>query len=185
MGDITALLRKARDENDSSAIDLIVGALYPDLHRMAQAQLAKNHTITLLDTTSMVHEAYERLRGAARIEADCRGQFMAYASQVMRSIIVDFVRKRRAERRGGGAVHVTLSTDLLDGGSGGDDDIERVNDALGELASVDQRLKQVVEMRYFGGFAEQEIGEALGVSERTVRRDWERAKLLLQVAIRR
>jgi len=185
MGDITALLRKARDENDSSAIDLVVGALYPDLHRMAQAQLAKNHTITLLDTTSMVHEAYERLRSAARIEADCRGQFMAYASQVMRSIIVDFVRKSRAERRGGGAVHVTLSTDLLDGGGGSDEDIERVNDALGELASVDQRLKQVVEMRYFGGFAEQEIGEALGVSERTVRRDWERAKLLLQVAIRR
>ena len=185
MGDITALLRKARDENDASAIDLIVGALYPDLHRMAQAQLAKNHTITLLDTTSMVHEAYERLRSAARIEADCRGQFMAYASQVMRSIIVDFVRKRRTERRGGGAVHVTLSTDLLDGRGGSDDDIERVNEALGELASVDQRLKQVVEMRYFGGFAEQEIGEALGVSERTVRRDWERAKLLLQVAIRR
>lgn len=185
MGDITALLRKARDENDPSAIDLIVGALYPDLHRMAQAQLAKNHTITLLDTTSMVHEAYERLRGAARIEADCRGQFMAYASQVMRSVIVDFVRKRRAERRGGGAVHVTLSTDLLDGGGGSDEDIERVNDALGELASVDQRLKHVVEMRYFGGFAEEEIGEALGVSERTVRRDWERAKLLLQVAIRR
>ena len=152
---------------------------------MAQAQLAKNHTITLLDTTSMVHEAYERLRSAARIEADCRGQFMAYASQVMRSIIVDFVRKRRTERRGGGAVHVTLSTDLLDGRGGSDDDIERVNEALGELASVDQRLKQVVEMRYFGGFAEQEIGEALGVSERTVRRDWERAKLLLQVAIRR
>jgi RNA polymerase sigma factor (TIGR02999 family) len=185
MGDITALLRKARDENDSSAIDLIVGALYPDLHRMAQAQLAKNNTITLLDTTSMVHEAYERLRSAARIEADCRGQFMAYASQVMRSIVVDFVRKRRAERRGGGATHVTLSTDLLDAGGSSDDDVERVNDALGELASVDQRLKQVVEMRYFGGFAEQEIGEALGVSERTVRRDWERAKLLLQVAIRR
>lgn len=185
MGDITALLRKARDENDSSAIDLIVGALYPDLHRMAQAQLAKNNTITLLDTTSMVHEAYERLRSAARIEADCRGQFMAYASQVMRSIVVDFVRKRRAERRGGGAAHVTLSTDLLDSGGSSDEDIERVNDALGELASVDQRLKQVVEMRYFGGFAEQEIGEALGVSERTVRRDWERAKLLLQVAIRR
>jgi len=152
---------------------------------MAQAQLAKNNTITLLDTTSMVHEAYERLRSAARIEADCRGQFMAYASQVMRSIVVDFVRKRRAERRGGGAAHVTLSTDLLDAGGSSDDDIERVNDALGELASVDQRLKQVVEMRYFGGFAEQEIGEALGVSERTVRRDWERAKLLLQVAIRR
>lgn len=185
MGDITALLRRARDQNDSSAIDLIVGALYPDLHRMAQAQLAKNNTITLLDTTSMVHEAYERLRSAARIEADCRGQFMAYASQVMRSVIVDFARKRSAERRGGGAMHVTLSTDLLDGRAGSDEDVERVNEAVQELADVDPRLKQVVEMRYFGGFAEAEIGQALGVSERTVRRDWERAKLLLQVAIRR
>ena len=185
MGDITALLRKARDENDSSAIDLIVGALYPDLHRMAQAQLAKNHTITLLDTTSMVHEAYERLRSAARIEADCRGQFMAYASQVMRSVIVDFV----AQAQCGTARRWSCSRHLVDRSSGwrrrSDEDMERVNEALEELASVDQRLKQVVEMRYFGGFAEDEIGEALGVSERTVRRDWERAKLLLQVAIRR
>jgi RNA polymerase sigma factor (TIGR02999 family) len=100
-------------------------------------------------------------------------------------VIVDFARKRRAERRGGNAVHVTLSTDLVDGHGNSDEDVERVNAALQELENVDRRLKQVVEMRYFGGFEEQEIAQALGVSERTVRRDWERAKLLLQVAIRR
>jgi RNA polymerase sigma factor (TIGR02999 family) len=185
MGDITVLLRRVRDQTDSSAIDQIVGALYPDLHRMAQAQLAKNNTITLLDATSMVHETYERLRNSARIDADCRGQFMAYASQVMRSVIVDFARKRCAERRGGGALHVTLSTDLLDGQISADEDIERVNDAVQELENSDKRLKQVVEMRFFGGFTEAEIGAALQITERTVRRDWERAKLLLQVAIRR
>lgn len=184
MVDITSLLQRAREHNDSSALDAIVDALYPDLHRMAEAQLAKNCPITLLDATSMVHETYERLRGAARIDASCRGQFMAYASQVMRSVIVDFARKRRAECRGGGAVHVTLSTDLIDGQFSTDEDIERVNDAVQELEGCDERLKRVVEMRYFGGFGEQEIADALGVTERTVRRDWERAKLLLRVAIR-
>jgi RNA polymerase sigma factor (TIGR02999 family) len=103
----------------------------------------------------------------------------------MRSVIVDFARKRRAERRGGGALHVTLSTDLLEGQISSDEDIERVNDAVQELENSDKRLKQVVEMRFFGGFTEREIGEALDVTERTVRRDWERAKLLLKVAIRR
>lgn len=185
MGDITVLLQRARTESDSAAIDQIVDALYPDLYRMAHAQLARNNTITLLDTTSMVHETYERLRRAARIEAHCRGQFMAYASQVMRSIIVDSVRNRRAERRGGGAVHVTFTTDLLDDRASSDEDVERVNSAIEELARADPRLKQVVEMRFFGGFGEREIAEALEVTERTVRRDWERARLLLQVAIRR
>jgi len=184
-GDITRLLQLARDGQDRSAMDQIVGQLYPDLHRMARARLAGNDTITMLDATSMVHETYERLRNAARIEASCRGQFMAYASQVMRSVIVDFARKRLAQRRGGAALHVTFSTAVLDGGQSTDEDVERVGEALQELEQVDPRLKQVVEMRYFGGFEEREIAAALGLSERTVRRDWERAKLLLRVAIRR
>jgi RNA polymerase sigma factor (TIGR02999 family) len=184
MTDVTALLRRAREEDGNAALNEIITALYPDLHRMARARLAKNGTLTLLDTTSMLHETYERLCKAAQIDADCRGQFMAYASRVMRSVIVDFARKRNADRRGGAAVHVTLSTDLLDDG-GSDDDIERVDGALLELENVDRRLRQVVEMRYFGGFDQREIASALDVTERTVGRDWARAKLLLQVAIRR
>jgi RNA polymerase sigma factor (TIGR02999 family) len=184
MIDVTALLRRAREEDGNAALNEIVAALYPDLHRMARARLAKNGTLTLLDTTSMLHETYERLCKAAQIDADCRGQFMAYASRVMRSVIVDFARKRNAERRGGALVHVTLSTDLLDD-AGSDDDVERVDGALLELESVDRRLRQVVEMRYFGGFDQREIASALEVTERTVGRDWARAKLLLQVAIRR
>jgi RNA polymerase sigma factor (TIGR02999 family) len=110
---------------------------------------------------------------------------LAYSSQIMRSVIIDFVRKRRAERRGGEAIHVTLSTGVLNRAGSSDEDVVRIDDALVELESVDPRLKQVVEMRYFGGFEEREIAEALGVTDRTVRRDWERAKLLLQVSIRR
>ncbi len=133
----------------------------------------------------MVHETYERLRNVGQIDAACRGQFLAYAARVMRSVIIDFVRKRRAQRRGGGAAQVTLSTSLHDEAASTDEDIERIHDALLELETADPRLKQVVEMRYFGGFEEREIAEALGVTDRTVRRDWERAKLLLQVSIRR
>jgi RNA polymerase sigma factor (TIGR02999 family) len=184
MGDVTNLVRRARG-GDAAAMDDLVAMVYPDLHRMARARLAQNDTITLLDATAMVHEAYLRLSNAGRIEADCRGQFMAYAAQVLRSVIVDFARKRRAERRGGKATHITLSTDLLDANQGSDDEVERVHEALDELEKTDPRLKQVIEMRYFGGFSETEIAAALGVTDRTVRRDWERARLLLQVALKK
>jgi RNA polymerase sigma factor (TIGR02999 family) len=102
----------------------------------------------------------------------------------MRSVIVDFARKRRAERRGGGVADATLATAILDGSPSSDDDIERVDEALRELAKSDPRLKQVVEMRFFGGLTELEIAEALGVTGRTVRRDWDRARMLLSVALR-
>jgi RNA polymerase sigma factor (TIGR02999 family) len=183
MGDVTDLLRRAQG-TDPAAIDELVALLYPDLHRMARTKLAANDTITLLDTTSMVHEVYLKLHHASRIDADSRGQFMAYAARAMRSVIVDFARKRRAERRGGGVADVTLATEILDGSTSTDDDIERVDAALNELEKADPRLKQVVEMRFFGGLTEQEVAEALGVTDRTVRRDWDRARMLLSVSLR-
>lgn len=184
MGDVTMLLRQAAGD-DRAAIDRLFELLYDDLHRMARARLAENGPVTMLDTTSLAHEAYLRLRNAGRIDLESRGHFMAYVSQVLRSIIVDFVRKRSAERRGGGQRNVTLSTEISDSITDTDDEIERVNDALIELEKTDLRLKQVVEMRYFGGMTEPEIAEALGVTDRTVRRDWERARLLLSVSLKR
>jgi RNA polymerase sigma factor (TIGR02999 family) len=126
-----------------------------------------------------------RLRNAGHIDLDSRGRFMAYVSQALRAIIVDFARKRNAERRGGGQHHLTLSTQVAESIGGADEDIERINDALIELEKTDPRLKQVVEMRYFGGLTEQEVAEALGITDRTVRRDWERARLLLSVSLKR
>ena len=184
MGEVTELLKRIR-QNDRAALDELVTLVYPDLHRMARNRLAQNDTITLLDATSMVHEAYMRLQGSGRIDAQSRPQFFVYAAQVLRSVMVDFARKRRAERRGGGKANVTLSEELAGGLGGTDEDIERVNDALDDLAESDPRLRHVVEMRYFGGFNDQEIAEALGVTDRTVRRDWERAKMLLSVALKR
>lgn len=184
MGEVTELLKRVR-QNDRAALDELVTLVYPDLHRMARNRLAQNDTITLLDATSMVHEAYLRLQGSGRIDALSRPQFFVYAAQVLRSVMVDFARKRRAERRGGGKANVTLSDDLAAGVGGTDEDIERVNDALDDLAESDPRLRHVIEMRYFGGFNDQEIAEALGVTDRTVRRDWERARLLLSVELRK
>ena len=184
MSDVTDLLRQAADD-DRSAIDKLFALLYADLHRMARARLADSGSITLLDTTSLAHEAYLRLRNAGRIDLDSRWRFMAYCSQVLRAIIVDFARRRSADRRGGGQRHLTLSTEVAEAIGATDDDIERVNDALLELEKSDPRLKQVVEMRYFGGLTEKEVAEALGINERTVRRDWERARLLLSVSLKR
>ena len=107
---------------------------------------------------------------------------MRWAARVMRSVIVDFARRRRAERRGGGKAAVRLTTDI---GvvSSGEPEVLRVHDALEEMAARDRRMASIVEMRYFGGMTESEIAEAIGVNERTVRRDWERARLFLREAL--
>jgi RNA polymerase sigma factor (TIGR02999 family) len=102
----------------------------------------------------------------------------------MRSIIVDFARKRLAERRGSGVKALELDTDIAGAVSSGEEEVLRVHEALQALAQSEERLARVVEMRYYGGLTENEIGEALGVTERTVRRDWEKARLLLSLALR-
>ena len=101
----------------------------------------------------------------------------------MRSVIVDFARRRQADRRGGAVAHLTLTTRIDARLAAGEDEILRVHDALDEIAAVDPRLAQVVEMRYFGGMTETETAEALGITDRTVRRDWEKARLLLREAL--
>lgn len=183
LGDVTDLLRQVR-EDDRSAMDAVFALVYADLRQMAQRRLAHDAPVTLLDATSLVHEAYLRLQQVGHIDLANRVVFMAYAARVLRSVIVDFARKRVAQRRGGEAVHMTLTTEGADQLGADDTDIVRVDEALQALADTDPRLRSVVEMRYFGGFSEREIADALGVTERTVRRDWQRARLLLSVALR-
>ena len=157
----------------------VFDATYDDLRRMARARLGRNGRGTLLDTTSLVHESYLRFVNTGALQIADRAHFMRYASHVMRSVIVDFVRARAAERRGGDLEHVTLGTHVIDNLPQGETQILSVNEALEELGRLDQRLVQVVEMRYFAGMTEAEIAEALEVTDRTVRRDWEKARLLL------
>jgi RNA polymerase sigma factor (TIGR02999 family) len=152
--------------------------VYADLRRLAHSRLAGGGH-TLLDTTALVHESFLRLQRAGSIAIADRDHFLAYAASSMRSIIVDYVRRRGAERRGGGAAHVTLNTGVACQLGATDGEIVEVHDALETLAEVDPRLVRIVEMRYFAGMTDLEIGRVLGVTDRTVRRDWERARLLL------
>jgi len=163
---------------------MLYARLYPDLHKLARSRLARNETITLLDTTGLVHETYLRFLNARALSFADRGRFFAYAASVMHSVIVDEVRKRRAERRGGDVVHLPLDEEMVDGLADEEGaQILHVHEALGELAALDPRLAQVVEMRYFGGCSEQDIAASLGVTERTVRRDWSKARTLLYDAL--
>lgn len=166
----------AVDEAPEAVRDLFP-ALYHELRRLARSKLAGGGRHTLLDTHALVHEAFLRMQKNANVND--REHFLAYAASTMRSVIIDFVRRRNAERRGGDVEHVTLDTQAAQQLGGQDDEILAVHDALKTLAEVDDRLVRVVEMRYFAGLTEIEIAAALGVTDRTVRRDWDRARLLL------
>ena len=110
--------------------------------------------------------------------------FLAYAARVMRSVVVDLIRARQAERRGGDVEHLTLNTTLVDAAGSPEAEVLQVHEALEELAAVDERAARVVEMRYFGGLSEAEIAQALGVTERTVQRDWHKARLFLSLSLK-
>ncbi len=181
-GEIAQLLDAAR-QGEQAAVARLCEFLYQDLRQMARARLRAHQPLTLLDTTALVHESFLRLVKTGRVEVGDRSHFLGYAARVMRSVIVDFVRRKQAERRGGDQFHVTLNTAIAGSVANTEEDVLRISEALDELAQVDARAVQVVEMRYFAGMTEQEIAEALGVTERTVRRDWEKAKLLLKAAL--
>lgn len=182
MQDVTQLLQAAR-RGDRAAADQVVAQLYADLQRLARRHVRQAGHLTLLDTTALVHEAWMRLAGADGADFPDRRHFLAYAAQAMRSVVIDLVRSRQAERRGGGLQHLTLDTAIADQLPQGDADLLRVHEALDELAQLEPRLAQVVEMRYFAGLREQEIAEALGVTERTVQRDWQKARLFLAMSL--
>jgi len=161
------------------SVQALFPALYSELRRLARSRLASGGRHTLLDTSALVHEAFLRMQRGGGVALNDREHFMAYAATTMRSIVIDFVRRRSADRRGGDAEHVTLDTRAAEALGASDDEILAVHEALQTLAQVDERLVRVVEMRYFAGLTDLEIGAALGVTDRTVRRDWERARLLL------
>jgi len=179
---LTDLLHRAQD-GDAAAFREVFDATYQDLRQLARQRLSRGGRGTLLDTTALVHESFVRFANAGNLQLNDRNHFMRYASHVMRSVIVDIARAGRAQRRGGDALHVTLNTELGERTGGGEDEILRVHETLEELHAADPRLVQVVEMRYFAGMTETDIAAALGVSDRTVRRDWEKAKLFLASAL--
>jgi RNA polymerase sigma factor (TIGR02999 family) len=168
---------------DRSAIDQLYAVLYPELRAMAHRRVRSSHNAVVLDTTSLVHESYLRFAKAGKISIQNQKQFLAYAAHVMRSVVVDYVRHAQTQRRGGERVHVTLDTNLAESIESPADEIIRVNELLNELAAVDERLVSVVEMRYFAALDNDQIADCLGVTDRTVRRDLEKVRLLLLDAV--
>ena len=183
MGDVTVLIERARD-GDAAAFDQIFQRLYPELRGVAHRRLSRNVRDDAFATTALVHECYLKLLRAGSLTPGDRAHFLGYAATVMRSIIVDAARRAQAERHGGDADHVALDTHLVETLPGAAAEIIDVHGALDELARIDARLARVVEMRYFGGMSDAEIAEALDLSDRTVRRYWEKARLLLAHALR-
>lgn len=158
--------------------------VYPELKKIARARLHAAGPQAGLNTTALVHESYLRLaQRLGQVEFASPGHFYAYAAQVMRSVIVDELRERRAERRGGGADPVTLDTHVAGQLVEDNDEALKVDAALTALARVEPRLAQVVEMRYFGGMSDSEVAAALGITDRTVRRDWDKARALLRTML--
>ena len=157
--------------------------LYPELKALARSRLRRSGAFTLLDTTALVNQSCVRLieSGPQRLDGMARRQFFSYAAAVMRSVVVDLARERLTDRRGNGEV---LRIDMLSVEPSTDDGDPLVIDrALTELRAREPRLAEVVEMRFFGGFSETEIADALGLSERSVRRDWEKARTLMRMLL--
>jgi RNA polymerase sigma factor (TIGR02999 family) len=178
LDDIGALIARVNAE-EAGARDALFTAAYGELRKLARSRLRDGGRNTVLDTTALVHESYLRFINGGQLRSDDRRAFFAYASRVMRSVIIDSVRERQAERRGGDLVRLTLNTQIIDNLPAGEDELLRVNEALETLAQAEPRLAKVVEMRYFGGYTEAEIADTLELTERTVRRDWDKARLLL------
>ena len=185
MGDVTLLLDEARQGN-GLAIDRLFELLFPELKRIAHARLQFRDDRMLMDTGSLVNETYLRLLSVERLTPNDRAHFLTYASRVMRSIVVDIVREHRSQRRGGAHLLVTLDTAAINGSASSTaDEVLRIHEALEELASIDERMVRVVEMRYFVGFDTTEIASSLGVTARTVERDWEKARSFLYHSLKR
>lgn len=172
---ITVVLNRALG-GDRAAHDDIYRLLYAELLKLARGQLSSSDVS--LNPSALVHEAYMRLLKRDTEPVRDRRAFYAYASQAMRSVLVDYIREQGAEKRGAGDRPITLSTGIAEG-IPDTDDFGRLNDALLELKGADERCFRVVEMRYFGGMTEEDIAAQLDISLATVKRDWRKARAFL------
>ena len=179
--EITQWLDAARG-GDRDALDRVLATLYQELHQMARRQLAGQHGQTL-DATALVHEAYLKLIGRHEAQFDDRAHFFAYAASAMRSVVVDYARQRLAQKRGGDLHRVTELPENIESGLKLDEDTLALDIALTRLAAVDTKLAQVVELRYFAGLSELEIAALLDRSERSIRRDWQKARMYLLASL--
>ena len=177
MNDFAIALQKI-EQGQSAALDEAFSAWYPELKKIAHSRLHRSGLSGNMQTTALVHDSYMKLATGPDRQFSNRLQFLAYASRTLRSIVIDTIREERALRRGGDLNLVTLDTAIHEG-IAASVDVEDVNAAMEDLAKLDPALARLVEMRFFGGMTAIEIAEALGISERTVQREWNKARALL------
>ena len=175
---ITSILVAYR-HGQPEAFDRLVSLVYPELRRIARRQLRPWRPGLSLDTGAVVHDAYVKLVDQTKVEWQDRNHFFAIAARVMRQVIIDYARKRHAQKRGGsvplGDREVAIQAQA--------EELLELNELLGRLEAEDPRMLQVVECRFFAGYSETETAKALGVSTRTVERDWLRARVWLKRAL--
>jgi RNA polymerase sigma factor (TIGR02999 family) len=180
-GEVTQLL-KLLEEGDPDAVERLFPLVYEELRRAARRALAGERAGHTLQATELVHEAYFKLLGAANVDWQGKAHFVAIAARAMRQILVDHARRRQAGKRGGGVQHVTLG-DAQAELAVPPEELLALDAALDRLEEQDSRLRAVVEYRFFGGLTEKEIAEVLGVTLRTVQRDWVKARAWLHQEI--
>jgi RNA polymerase sigma factor (TIGR02999 family) len=171
------------ESGDGSAADALFATLYSELHRLARSQLARSGPGATLSATTLIHEAYLDMAGREAASFPDEGRFMAYAAKVMRGLIIDYARSRQALKRGGGFEITTLGDSVADAVAD-EGELARISAGLDSLASVDASLAEVVDLKFFCGFSFAEIAAMRGVSERTVQRRWEKARIYLHREIR-
>lgn len=181
MSDLALALQKIEQEH-GAALNEAFGAWYPELKTIARARLHRSGLNGTMQTTALVHDSYLKLVSGPNLQFQNRLQFLAYASRTLRSLVIDMIREQRALRRGGDLNLVTLDTAVQEGVSA-TIDVEDVNAAMDDLAKLDPALARLVEMRFFGGMTASDIAAALGISERTVQREWSKARALLLTMI--
>jgi RNA polymerase sigma factor (TIGR02999 family) len=174
---ITGLLL-AWGQGDEAALEALMPLVYDELRKVAARHMRGQRTGHTLQTTALVNEAYIRLIDASQVKWQNRAHFFAVAAHFMRRILVDFARHRNYQKRGGGAQAISLDEALIEVPQRGAD-LLALDEALTRLQQLNERQAQVVELRYFGGLSEEETAEALRISIRTVRRDWNFARVWL------
>ena len=175
-GQVTELLHQWTQGHEK-ALRALAPLVYKELRRLAHYHLQSERPDHTLQSTALVHEAYLRLLGGQPPELQNRAHFVAVASRLMRQILVDYARERRASKRDGGCRIAFEYLDALP--ATGDTELLALNDALDELARIDERQGRIVEMKFFGGLSAPEISQALGISRATVDRDWATARVWL------
>ena len=178
------LIRRA-DAADQQAAETLFAILYDELHRLAEHSLRRAGASLTLGTTTLLHEAYLNIAGRENVAFAERSRFLAYAARAMRGLVIDYARSRRALKRGR-QFEITLANDdepSPDQGMEKAAELERLGDALDELAGLEPALSELVDLHFFCGFSFGEIASLRQVSERTVQRDWRKARLLLHEAL--